>query len=178
MLDNPAKPDNMSPVAAAPKHFLTTTSSLGPKLTPFAPVQSQVLCATRQYRRRYHLSLTSSASATSSVNASFARLLTPTCRLFSSTALRQKGVPLPAIGCFRCGSPDHLKRDCTEPKATRRCYNCFATDHLAPTCPVPRRCRRCGSEDHEMTACPKPKACFRCGSEDHTIHDCSQRVSA
>ena len=40
--------------------------------------------------------------------------------------------------CFRCGSVDHLVRDCPMKMQTFRCYNCNEMGHIASQCPKPK----------------------------------------
>jgi cellular nucleic acid-binding protein len=68
--------------------------------------------------------------------------------------------------CYRCGSTDHLSRNCPEAEGSRSAR----ADGGAAACHV------CGGSGHLSRACPhKPIAlCFNCGLHGHASKGCEQ----
>lgn len=92
--------------------------------------------------------------------------------------------------CNKCGSSEHMQKDCPEPDP---CGHCKSKDHTKDDCPLPwcgicfttdhafdqcekRECKNCNGLGHIARDCPdrKPQACFRCLSTDHRIADCPE----
>ena len=49
-------------------------------------------------------------------------------------------------GCFKCGKPGHIARDCDA------CFKCGERGHTAVMC---EPCYGCGEFGHKMSVCPK-----------------------
>ncbi|CAI6339327.1 unnamed protein product [Periconia digitata] len=89
-------------------------------------------------------------------------------------------------GCFKCGSTDHMKKDCPQGAGGGNgCFKCGSTDHMKKDCPQGSgvSCYNCGLAGHIARSCDQPKKpgagpkCYGCNeigrSSSWSISSCS-----
>jgi len=75
------------------------------------------------------------------------------------------------LGCYHCGKPGHLARDCKTDMGATVCYECGKPGHMARDCKgsVP-------GPAVAMNAAPfLDNACFACGKAGHLARDCKNK---
>ncbi|XP_011008819.1 PREDICTED: cold shock protein 1-like [Populus euphratica] len=99
------------------------------------------------------------------------------------------------VGCFNCGNPGHIARDCNNNSSKGYnnynnsnnrggdfgCYKCGSSGHFARECTKGNNngCYSCGGFGHVARDCPGGSgACYNCGGYGHLARDCtSARVT-
>ncbi|KAL9340777.1 hypothetical protein Peur_066996 [Populus x canadensis] len=97
------------------------------------------------------------------------------------------------VGCFNCGNPGHIARDCNNNSSKSYnnynnnrggdfgCYKCGSSGHFARECTKGNNngCYSCGGIGHVARDCPGGSgACYNCGGYGHLARDCtSARVT-
>ncbi|KAF5738120.1 cold shock domain-containing protein 3-like [Tripterygium wilfordii] len=92
-------------------------------------------------------------------------------------------------GCYNCGDPNHLARDCSRGSNSGggggSCYNCGGRGHFARDCIVGnndggKSCYNCGEYGHMARDCSNigggdgntSGGCYNCGEHGHLAREC------
>ncbi|KAJ8764489.1 hypothetical protein K2173_006229 [Erythroxylum novogranatense] len=88
-----------------------------------------------------------------------------------------------AGGCYNCGNPGHIARDCRGSDSTSNgCFKCGSAGHFARDCSRGNggsgggsggSCFNCGGYGHMARDCPGGgAACYTCGGYGHMAREC------